>query len=112
MLIIVDLSTHLPTTQGVRNLGQCPCVRSDGDPLERHPISLWPPPAGIHQSVPLPAAGTDPDGLQGRGHGQQCEGKGRCYVMSCHVIQYSSLLPSSSCMYSVYLSVYVELRRG
>ena len=58
--------------------------------------------------------------------GNNVRGKGRrCHVMSCHTvlkstafifIQYSSLLPSSSCMYSVYLSVYlsvcVELRRG
>ena len=48
--------------------------------------------------------------------GNNVRGRGRRFVMSCHVIQYSSLLPSSSCMYSVYLSVYlsvyVELRRG
>jgi len=110
MLIIVNLPTHLPTTQGVRNLGQCPSVRSDGDPLERHPTGLWPPPAGIHQSVPLPVAGTDPDGLQGRGHGQQCEGKGSslCHVMSCHVMSYSTqvyCLHLHACTLSICLSM-------
>jgi len=41
--------------------------------------------------------------------GNNVRGRGRRFVMSCHVIQYSSLLPSSSCMYSVYLSIYLSV---